>query len=412
MSRSTFIAGPSSSRVRAASRRLGSTAGRRTPTLGSLAVGRNNNLNLIRMIAASAVIITHAFPIADGPGAPQPLVAETGVSIGVMGLYAFFAISGYLIAESFERSRTTWHFVAARVLRLYPALVVVLLLTVLLLGPWTTTLSLSDYYTDPSTATYVPRNLSLAFLQYDLPGVFTTNPNPGAINGSLWTLVHEVACYSGLAALAFLGVLRSKRRLALALSLYGAFWITTTVFEQITPVTLVLFRDLSLPFVVGSTLYCLRDRVRLSWPLLAGFVLLVVVSGPTLVGRLCVVAAISYGVFVVGHRVKGRILGYNRLGDYSYGTYIYGFPVQQTLVWLVPGMTAHENWALSLVVAIGFAVVSWHVVEKPSLARKNALGAKMAALTGSRRARRKVAGPATQPAAGETAAPVVDERQA
>lgn len=357
---------------------------RRPPTLGSVASGRNNNLNLIRMMAAAAVIITHAYPITQGPGVLQPLEAKTGVTIGVMGLYAFFAISGFLIADSFQRSRTLWHFVAARFLRLYPALVVVLLLTVLVLGPATTTLAASEYFRSSGTLTYVPFNLSLAFLQYELPGVFLTNPNPGPINGSLWTLVHEVACYTGLAVLGLLGVLTHRWRLAGALLLYGAFWVSVTIVGVSTSASLVLLSELSLPFVIGATLYCLKDRIRLSWLVLAMLVVLVNITGQQLDGRLAVVAAISYGVFVVGHRVKGPVLRYNRLGDYSYGTYIYGYPVQQTLVWIIPGMTALANWVMSLVVAVGLAAVSWHVVEMPSLARKNALGAKLASIAAAR----------------------------
>lgn len=361
------------------------TVRHRSPTLGSLATGRNNNLNLIRMVAAAAVIIAHAYPIAHGPSSVQPLEAETGVTIGVMGLYAFFAISGFLIADSFQRSRTAWHFVAARILRLYPALVVVLLLTVAVLGPLTTTLTASEYFTSAGTTSYVPRNLSLAFPQYELPGVFTTNPNPGIINGSLWTLIFEVACYAGLAVVGFFGVLTSRRPLVVALALYGTFWLTVTIFHDSVPGTMARLADLSLPFVVGATMYALKDRVRLSWLVLAVLLLLVITTDESTPGRLAVAAMVSYGVFVLGYRVRGPILNYNRIGDYSYGTYIYGYPVQQTLVWLIPGMTALANWTLSLVVAVSFAAVSWHVLEKTALARKNALGARLAAMADTRR---------------------------
>ena len=164
-------------------------AARRFPkatTLDEVLGGRDNNLNAIRMAAAIAVLVSHAYPIALGPGQEEPLYALTGQSLGHFAVAVFFGISGLLIARSFDRRRSMVHFTAARIFRLFPALGVVLILTVLA-GAFVTRLSLVDYVSQPGTWTYVPANLSLAFLQYPLPGVFEQNPYGPAINGSLWT---------------------------------------------------------------------------------------------------------------------------------------------------------------------------------------------------------------------------------
>ena len=70
--------------------------------LGSVSRGRDNNLNLIRLLAAAAVLVSHAYPITLGDGAEEPLTAELGFTLGTVAVYVFFAISGFLIAGSYE----------------------------------------------------------------------------------------------------------------------------------------------------------------------------------------------------------------------------------------------------------------------------------------------------------------------
>lgn len=162
--------------------------------LGDMLAGRDNNLNAIRMVAASAVLVSHAWPITLGAAAAEPLFRETGQSLGHFAVAVFFGVSGLLIARSFDRRRSMIHFLVARVLRLYPALLAVAILTVVV-GGFMSRLDLAAYVRSPETWTYIPANLSLAFMQYPLPGVFEGNPYGPPINGSLWTLFYEVACY-------------------------------------------------------------------------------------------------------------------------------------------------------------------------------------------------------------------------
>ncbi|NNF24113.1 MAG: acyltransferase family protein [Rhodobacteraceae bacterium] len=157
-------------------------------TFADFADGHDNNFNLIRFLAASGVLISHAYPISQGPEAIQPLERLVGMTLGHVCVLIFFAISGFLILRSFDRSSTLISWTSARVLRIFPALIVVLILTVLFYGPLLTHLPIAQYFSAPETITYVPRNISLAFLQYPLPGVLVDAPYVGAINGSLWTL--------------------------------------------------------------------------------------------------------------------------------------------------------------------------------------------------------------------------------
>jgi peptidoglycan/LPS O-acetylase OafA/YrhL len=340
------------------------------PILGDVCVGRNNNLNLIRMIAAIAVLVSHSWPISLGAGAVQPLERILmGSTLGSISVYVFFAISGFLIARSYERQASVIRWVRARVLRLFPALIVVLLLTVLVLGPLVTALPAGVYFTSPETLTYVPRNLSLAFLQYDLPGVFLDQPYPGAINGSLWTLVYEVLCYGGVLVAGLLGALRVRSRMALALAAYAAAYLLVFYVlepEQVHPRIQSLLR-LGLPFAIGTAFHVWRDRVRLSPAIIAVLVAAAALAHGTAAFHVTMVLALVWGVFVLGYMPGAFLHRYNRLGDYSYGVYIYAFPMQQLMVHLFAPMGPLVNMALALPATLALAVLSWVCVEKPAL---------------------------------------------
>ena len=329
--------------------------------------GRDNNFNLIRMIAASAVLVSHAFPITLGPGAVEPLVGLTGTTLGLHAVAVFFVISGLLIARSLERSPTFVHWLTARVLRLFPGLLVVLLLTMLVLGPLVTSLPLAAYAADPATWTYVPRNLSLAFLQYPLPGVFEGNPHGPAINGSLWSLVHEVGCYAGVAIAGALGLLRRPRLFlgALTLLLAARIGMAQTGLVQSLP---GLFVTLAFSFALGMAAWVWRERLVLHGALLAGLWALALALWPTPVFAEALAVALAYSTLWLAYVPRGALLAFNRLGDYSYGVYIYAFPMQQLMAHLFPGQSPLTNIALAAPPTLLCAVLSWRLVEKRALA--------------------------------------------
>lgn len=354
--------------------------------------GRDNNFNLIRMVAASAVLVSHAFPIALGRGAEEPLEALLGQSLGSVAVAVFFAISGFLIARSFDRADRVADWVAARVMRLFPALVVVVLLTALVYGPLTTTLPAGAYFTDPEVATYVVRNITLARLQYDLPGVFDANPYPEAINGSLWTLFYEVLCYLGVLLIGLLGLLRRPRLLAGVLAAYFVLCLAAFLpaVEEALPSRARPLRNLSLPFAIGTALYVWRERIPLGWAGLVVLALPALALHGTVWFRPAFVLWLSYAVFALAYLPGGALRRYNRLGDYSYGVYIYAFPMQQLAVFLAgaAGMSAWLNMAVAFPATLALAVLSWHWVEKPGLASRHRVADWLAAGRPGRPARR------------------------
>src|SRR5450631_2982970 len=93
------------------------------PTIGELARSRDNNFNLLRFVAASAVLLSHCWPLTLGSNEAEPLARIfPGLTLGTSAVIVFFAISGFLVASSWERSRSAWAFLVARILRIYPGL--------------------------------------------------------------------------------------------------------------------------------------------------------------------------------------------------------------------------------------------------------------------------------------------------
>lgn len=327
------------------------------------AAARGNNFDAIRFLAAAAVLVSHSFPIACRTNGAQPLTAFTHgqTNLGSIAVLVFFVISGYLITQSFDRDPAPLRFIKARVLRIFPGLLVALVLTAAVLGAAVTSLPLAQYLTQPDTAQYVYNGLSLVWMQYDLPGVFEGNPARAVVNGSLWTLEYEFLMYLVVLILGMGGLL--GRRAVLALWL-GALvlswrWIGGN------------YVALGTPFLSGAVFYLWRDRVLLDWRL-------ALLSTAALGGAMATggfrLAFATFGAYLVVYLALApcvRLPNLARQGDLSYGIYIFAWPVQQTAALLL-GSAATWYWdvALSLPAVLALAWLSWHFVERPALLLK------------------------------------------
>jgi peptidoglycan/LPS O-acetylase OafA/YrhL len=344
-------------------------------TLGSRAERRENAFDLLRLVAAAMVLVSHSFPLV---GSREPTLGEQ--SLGSLGVLVFFTISGFLITKSWLLQPRLVPFAAKRALRLLPALAVTVALTALVIGPLVTTLPLGTYLTSPGPYLYVFNNVRLA-TDFDLPGVFANVPFAHAVNGSLWTLPIEVKAY---ALIALLGLVRVLRRallpvvaLGLVLTLAWPDMRGWTGFAHHVPGglgRLGLDQDalrLITVFCVSALLYVVRERVPLHGGLLALAVALWVASIGTPLETVAVVLALPYAVLYLGFRRLGPLAALTRPGDVSYGLYLWAFPVQQCVVSAV-GATL-SPWgmiALALPITYGLALASWRLVEAPALRLK------------------------------------------
>lgn len=327
------------------------------------AVRRTNNFDALRLLAAFAVVVGHASVLR---GFPDDAPALFGIHVHVLGVAVFFAISGWLITGSWQRTRSVPQFVVSRALRLLPLLWVVVLACVLVLGPLATTLPLGTYATSGETVRYL-RNLVM--LPADgLPGVFTDVPYPGVVNGSLWTLRAEAICY---AVVLLTGLLRGRAQTAGLV----VFAVVAVVISEAGDVT-VAGSDLSAAagawvyFAAGALarLHLPRRALRLDAAVvaLACWSLVAALAGEDWSER-CSWLVLPYVILTVGLRGWPVARRAARFGDLSYGLYLFAFPVQQVLLSVLPPQSEAVDVVLVTAISLLMACASWRVIEKPAL---------------------------------------------
>jgi peptidoglycan/LPS O-acetylase OafA/YrhL len=343
--------------------------------LSDYATGRDNNFNLVRFVAAFSVLYSHSYALVLGIGNFEPFVTRIGYTLAGIAVDVFFITSGFLVTASMLRLGAFKPFFRARALRIFPALVVMSVLLAFILGPLFTTQSVGDYFSDAGTYKFVLKNSTiLAGIKLKLPGVFETLPFVDT-NGSLWTLPFEVRCYLMVALLWFIALgMRVPGRAfawlaaALATMMLLAFWATHDAGYKHWHTFRLFYM-----FFAGATFWTLRDRIPMRHSLAAGMGL--ALAAAVIFPRAffwVYPLAIPYLVLYVAYVPGGWIRGFNRFGDYSYGIYIYAFPVQQVLKSTVPGITPAQMIMAATALTLPLAMLSWHLVEKPMLARKDA----------------------------------------
>ncbi len=342
------------------------------PTISSALEGNKGigpGFDFLRLMLALLILFWHCFALSYGVDwsirvlhGPFRLFIFTLVP-------SFFALSGFLVAGSLMRIDKLHVFLLFRVLRILPALVVETLLSAFVLGAWATIYPLRDYFKSPQFMAYM-LNI-LGFVQFQLPGVFEHNPWPNYVNFSLWTLPAELSCYILLSVLMLAGIAKERVLLLAIFLLLTLGCAGADIFGFITYTSSdVLSRPVLVScFAAGNLFYLWGDRIRLNPFLMvlsiACYSLTTYYLYPfmSLLGSL----SIAYITIYVGlHRIpKISFLG---RGDYSYGIYLYSYPIQQTVVWLFPNL--REFYFVFFIAApftILFAMFSWHCIEKPVL---------------------------------------------
>jgi peptidoglycan/LPS O-acetylase OafA/YrhL len=330
--------------------------------------GRDNNFNLMRVVAASAVLLSHCWPLALGSNDGEPLARVVGVTMGTSAVIVFFALSGFLVASSWDRWQSPIVFAGARALRIFPGLFVALVIDAFVIGAAMTTLGSADYLSSPGTWTYVPTNLLLVKAQLTTPGVFE-NLHYKVLNGPLWTLAYEVFCYVLLFAAGWLGLLR-RERFPYAFAMFAAAWLIVGWLgrgeAQGFAHHMVVLGG---AFLTGVTMWVWRRHISLSGPLatvlLAAGVLGLIWAVPGSVVFFPV--ALAYLTLYLALVPNGWFRQYNRVGDVSYGVYIYGWPMQQVVLSTFPGIGVASLFFLALAVTLLFATASWMLVEHPAM---------------------------------------------
>ncbi|WBB92316.1 acyltransferase [Verrucosispora sp. WMMC514] len=370
----------------------------RSQTLRDRYSAQHNAFGVLRLMMACGVVIAHAGPIGFGEANLGTTLFAGQSDIGTMCLYGFFLISGFLITDSALRSSLP-QYIRARLLRVFPGLWVCLVVTAFAIAPLVALHengSLNGFWGHPEGPfEYVTTNLFASMEQFPISGLLADTPygqifgGPSAFDGSLWTLRYDLAFYGLIGILLMTSVLRRSPRVILLLT--GVCYA-------------LVLRD----FVTGPTLtsrppqhgaigpFPMIGAFAVDWTLMLGFLFLLGVAARlyahripingTLAGLAAAVLVISLwrgGFFAVGLptfaylvlfaavTLPKKLSRVSRRHDYTYGIYIYGFPVQQVIALLGGaqfGMTVYI--LLSLLGSLLFAVPSWHLVERPALRLK------------------------------------------
>ncbi len=333
-----------------------------------------NNFTLVRLILASSVIYTHCYWLATGLLEVDDLSGIMGAPVSSYGVDGFFFLSGFLVYPSLQRLGSPWRFLMARLARLWPGLAASILLTVLAGMLLTTAPGLAYFRGD--TLRFIFGNLLFLKGYYGLTGI-----NCGAefcnINGSLWTLPWEARCYLTLALLGLLGLARPgfMKKVVLPVTLVGALvWDIAPLhrlIEQSVPNSLVWGVDildrLWTAFAMGVAAYIFRQRLILSWWILAGLLVLDILSQKVGLGLHMRVVFVGYAIMCLAFLTARKKSLSGAWPDYSYGMYIYAFPVMMALGYVWRTQAYLLLGAADFFCTLPFAALSWHFVEKPAL---------------------------------------------
>lgn len=362
---------------------------------------RRNNFDVLRFLLASLVVLSHSYSIVLPKALwdREPLMALTGrqLSLGSMAVYGFFAISGFLIATSWSRSKSFGDFFRKRAWRLYPGFAVMTLACAFLVVPLAVG---SGPHVEARTLGKVLYR-TVVFDAWEDPAAFAGHEN-AAINASAWTIPYEFWCYLILAGLAAVGVLRRRAWVVgLAAAAYVAqmafaTWNCGPVWTDWLPATASYHvgRVVGVPanwpafltyFLAGASFFAWRDKIPHSPRLAAACAVALVVAArvhPLL--QFVLPACGVYLLFWASLHPKLRFETFGRRGDFSYGIYLYSFPIQQLLIaWVGPTRVQPlQLFAMSMPLSLAAGVLSWHGVEKWFVARRKPAVARPSAPTG------------------------------
>lgn len=358
-------------------------------TLDDLYDSRNNFFDFLRFFLAVIVIYSHSFVLLNGANnGSDPFVSLTNnqISGGTLAVYSFFVISGFLIMQSMSLSSSFIQYLKNRILRIFPAFFISLFLVSFIMGPLLTNLTLLDYFSSTNNGPFefAFKNLTLNYFGYSwtVNDLFQSNVYPGTANGSMWTIKFEFAMYLILPLLNYFLIVKYKKLFALltgllcllsAMNLLTGFALIDLVGNQYWVLSANEYNNfiqLAPYFMMGSLLFLYKDKIIVHNRLIFLTVFIISISVFTVFFKIVLLFTLPY--LIITTAIKLRFSSFRKYGDFSYGMYIYAFPIQQLL-----SMLFHDHlnitifFIASTLLTLFLAILSWHFVEKKALKLKS-----------------------------------------
>jgi peptidoglycan/LPS O-acetylase OafA/YrhL len=348
---------------------------------------RRNNFDFLRLVLAVTVIYSHSFLISHGPTALDTfeLLTHGQINGGFLAVNCFFAISGFLIAYSWSTAPGFRRYLIRRGRRILPGYFAAMIACALLVAPLAARPWRSVFL--PHWLTHVLENTVLLKAYPSSPWLFATNPSPTIVNGSMWTIEFEFCCYLLLGLAGVIGLLRGRWA---SLLIFGAImsWYALQQFNVLDAIHWGLVQRIDdagehlfggnqyqwprllANFWAGVCFYSWRTRIPRSKTLaavaLVAMVLGIVVSKEAVVLPI----AATYLLFFIAYEPALRLQNFGRRGDFSYGTYLYAYPIQQLIILAFPGLGTMAVFALSTPAAVIAGALSWYGIEQHFGVRK------------------------------------------
>ncbi len=278
--------------------------------------------------------------------------------------------------QSFEHRPNLFKFFSARALRIFPALGTVVLLSVFVLGTLLNYNNYQSYILNPHTWRYLVC-ISLFKLQFDLPGVFENNIYPSVINGSIWSLAYEWVMYCLLFGFGFIGLMK-KNLLSLLANL---LLVAVTIFlNESNRLPNMHFAGIEFGrvtalysyFFIGALLYIWRKRIRMNTFVALAMLFIWSMTYYSVYFNYLSYLFVPYlTIWAAQLPMPAFVKAITKSGDYSYGLYVYGWPIQQCIVLYFGNQIGlWPMFGLSIICTLPFAIASYHWIEAPALQLK------------------------------------------
>lgn len=337
-------------------------------------ITKQNNMGLVRYYLAFSVLIAH-FNFVFGTEYFWPTSSYNAVG-------GFFALSGFLVYNSYLKSKDFKQYLIRRARRILPAYWFIVLLCAFGLAT-VSELPLKEYFSSTQWWKYLASNMIfLNFIEPSLPGVFTHNIEP-AVNGSLWTMKIEWFLYISVPVAAWIVRRFREKYFIVFTSIFIISLIYRIIFVYLydsthTEIYNILGRQALgqlMYFYVGVLIrFKLTEFIRYKW-LILGCCAVLLSFEPFLPYGYIYIPPLAVSALVIWFSMIGKWGVWAGSNDnVSYDIYLFHFPIIQLAFYL--GMEEIFGTFLTLVISsvatVLLACFSWFVIGKKYL-HKNRL---------------------------------------